>query len=93
MGNDSATAMGKCTLPRSASCFLTRFLMIFSKRYELGQRLDEWCEEHNVCKEGMGYISALHSLGYTIGKQAPSGTTAASAETGRLLTGTNRNTP
>ena len=42
--------------------------MIFSKRMELGNQLNEWCEEHNCVKEGLGYVTALDALGYIIEK-------------------------
>lgn len=59
--------------------------MIFSKRYELGKQLDEWCEDHNVCKEGMGYLSALHALGYTTDTRvSDSSQVACSATLGRI---------
>jgi len=43
--------------------------MIFSERYELGQRLEEWVNENGVAVCGMGYISAITALGYTIDKR------------------------
>ena len=40
--------------------------MIFSKRRCLGADLDELCENHNVMKNGMGYLSALQAMGYVV---------------------------
>lgn len=38
----------------------------FSERLDLGRQLDKWVEENNVHKGGLGYISALQSLGFQI---------------------------